>query len=272
MDAPAISVLLPVYNAEAFLTSAIESILAQTFTNFELLCINDGSLDGSEEIIKRFTDPRVVYIKNAQNEGLISTLNKGIDVAKGMYIARMDADDVCVPERLQKQFNWLETHPGTAVVGSHISLIDEHGLQTGEWKEDIQTVTYQQVKKTMAWYNCVAHPTVLMRSAIIKKYRYQSNQKHTEDYDLWLRLLADGHTIEKVPEKLLLYRVHQKSVTGSILRRTNPFLKQYNCKRRFLVQRVQARKWGAFETRVLLTMLHNGAMGIGKHMKQRLHG
>ncbi len=122
----------------------------------------------------------------------------------------------------------------------------------------------------MAWQNCIAHPSVMMKTSIAKKYQYNLQQKNIEDYDLWLRLIADGHKIEKVPEKLLLYRVHETSITGSILRKVNPFYKQFHCKRKFLAERLAHGKWGSFENKVLATTLYNGLLGTGKEMKKAL--
>src|SRR4051812_24164992 len=104
MSSPAITILLPVYNCREYLHEAIISLLSQTFTDFELLILNDGSTDDTEKVIQSFSDNRVVYIKNESNKGLIYTLNKGVTLAKGKYIARMDADDISLPKRLQKQF------------------------------------------------------------------------------------------------------------------------------------------------------------------------
>lgn len=270
MPSPAISILLPAYNAEEYLREAIDSLLTQTLTDFELLILNDGSADATEQIIQAYPDERIVYIRNESNHGLIYTLNKGIEAATGKYIARMDADDICLPQRLQKQYDWLEKNTSTSVVACHVAFINEQGYPAGEWKEDMQTATAAAIRRKMVWQNCIAHPTVMMRANVAKQYSYKANQKNIEDYDLWLRLLADGHVIEKVPEKLLQYRVHQTSVTGSILRKANPFFKQYNCKRRFLLGRMKQRQWGMLETQVLFTMLHNRIMGIGKYIASSL--
>lgn len=267
MSLPVVSILLPVYNSSKYLRAAMDSLLHQTFKDFELLVINDGSTDNSEEIIHSYSDSRIAYSRNEGNKGLIFTLNKGIALAKGRYIARMDADDICVEDRLQKQVNWLEKNLSTAVVGCHITFINTAGIATGEWKDDIETFTHSAIRQKMAWENCMAHPTVMMRSEIARQYRYHRNQKNTEDYDLWLRLLADGQLIEKVHEKLLLYRVHDNSITGSILRKSNPFFKQFHCKRRFLWNRITNLRWGLFETKVLFTAMHNCLMGIGKNIK-----
>ena len=167
MSVPAITVLLPVYNAAAFICEAIDSVLAQTFDDFELLIINDGSTDATDAIITSYTDSRIVYIKNDKNIGLVATLNKGIDLAQGQYLARMDADDICDKNRLKQQFNLLENKPTVAVVGCNISFINTAGNITGEWKEDINTITHQQIFKKIIWGNCVAHPSIMARTAIL---------------------------------------------------------------------------------------------------------
>jgi glycosyltransferase involved in cell wall biosynthesis len=267
MSVPAISILLPAYNAGLYIKQAIDSLLTQTFKDFELLVINDGSTDETESVIKTFEDLRIVYVKNEVNIGLIATLNKGIDLAAGKYIARMDADDICEKDRLEKQFAWLEERKTTAVVASYISFINEAGAISGEWKEDIATVTASEIKQKMVRENCIAHPSAMLRADILKKYKYNCNQKNAEDYDLWLRLSADNYIIEKIPEKLLLYRVHATSVTGSILRKTNPFFKQFNCKKNFLTTRIKSGKWEEFESKVLASALLDGIMGIGKNIK-----
>src|SRR5688500_8514963 len=108
---PLVSVLMPVYNAEAYVSEAIQSILQQTYKNFEFLIINDGSTDNSEKLINTFSDSRIRYIRNSENIKLVATLNKGIDLSVGKYLVRMDADDISLPERLQKQVDFMETHP-----------------------------------------------------------------------------------------------------------------------------------------------------------------
>lgn len=272
MSQPAVSILLPVYNSSKYLRQAIDSLLLQIFTDFELIIINDGSTDASEEVIYSYDDSRIVYSKNDSNRGLIYTLNKGIDLAKGKYIARMDADDISCKDRLQKQFDWLEKNTATSAVATNISFINENTTETDDWKEDLQTVSFASIKQKMIWLNCIAHPTVMIRSAVLKQYKYAQNQLNTEDYDLWLRLIADGHTIEKIPEKLLLYRVHDSSITGSVLRKSNPFFKQYHCKKKFLQRRIASRKWGLFESEVLFTTVYDGFMGIAKNIKSIFKG
>jgi glycosyltransferase involved in cell wall biosynthesis len=272
MFQPAVTILLPVYNSEKYVRETIKSLLDQTFSDFEILVIDDGSTDTSAEIIQSYKDERIVYVKNHSNKGLIYTLNKGIELSKGKYIARMDADDICKATRIEKQYNWLEKFTSTSVVGCHVSFINDDGEIMGEWKDDIEASSYEDIRRKMSWVNCIAHPTVMIRSEILKRYRYHDNQKNTEDYDLWLRLFADKIVIEKVPEKLLLYRAHDSSITSSILRKSNPFFKQYQCKRRFLWARIKNIRWGWFESKVLLTTIFDGLMGIGKNIKGIIKG
>jgi glycosyltransferase involved in cell wall biosynthesis len=267
MSNPTISVVMPVYNTGSYLHDSINSILQQTFTDFEFIIINDGSTDNSEEIILSYKDPRIRYYKNEKNEGLIFSLNRGLEIAKGKYIARLDGDDICSSQRLEKQKEWLENNTTFAVVGSTITFIDEHSNKIGEWKLDQLTTSPAAIKRAMAKENCLAHPSTMIRSELIKKMQYAPYQKHTEDYDLWLRILADGGLIAKMPEKLLLYRVHKTSITGTVLRQSNPFFVQYRCKNRFLYHRLKVGKWGFFETQVLLGMMYDGIMGIGKSIK-----
>jgi glycosyltransferase involved in cell wall biosynthesis len=211
---PIVTVLMPVYNAEAFVATAIDSVLRQSFTQFELLIISDGSSDRSAEIITSFRDERIRFINNERNLGLIATLNSGIRLASGKFIARMDADDVCLPDRLSKQVAFLEQRVDVAVVASLVDFINTDGEVTGNWSTDQSAVSEQDIALVMARTNCIAHPSVIMRTEIARKYLYQTNQKGAEDWDLWLRLLADGHRIAKISEVLLHYRIHPDSITA----------------------------------------------------------
>jgi glycosyltransferase involved in cell wall biosynthesis len=265
---PTVSVILPVYNAATFLRSAIDSVLAQTFNDFELLIINDGSTDDSENIILSYTDKRIRYFRNEKNRGLIYTLNKAIEQAAGNYIARMDADDVCYTNRLQEQKDWLDSHPSTAVVASFSDEINGDGDSRGYFEPDRLVVTAAQIRRKMPEINCITHPSVMARAEILKSYRYNALQKNIEDYDLWLRILADGGVIEKIPKPLLQYRVHQTSVTQSKLRRKNFFWKHVACKKRFLTQQIKNRKLNRF---VLSVAAHLGLdllKAVGKDLKR----
>ena len=137
---------MPVYNGAVFLKEAISSILDQSFTDFELIILNDGSTDDSERIILSFKDDRIKYLKNAKNLGLIGTLNKGLSESRGTYIARMDQDDISLPNRFQKQINFLKEHPNTTIVATKLSQINEKGEDKGFWNDDFDTTTSEQIK------------------------------------------------------------------------------------------------------------------------------
>ncbi len=266
---PEVSVVMPVYNAEKYLQKAIDSILNQTFNNFELILINDCSVDRSEAIIQSYTDKRIIYLKHEKNKGVVAAANLGLQNATAIYTCVMHADDIALPTRIARQKKWLDANKRTSAVACYINFIDEADSVTGVWKEDRDCVSSTSIKNKMPWLNCIAHPTVMIRSKLYKKYGYFKNQQSQEDYDLWLRMLADGLVIDKIPEILLHYRVHQASITGTILRKANPFFKQYDCKIKFLKNQLSTHKWGVFETKVLFTALHDSIMGTGKIIKRR---
>lgn len=268
MTAPEVSIILPVHNSGRYIRKTIDSLLAQSFRNFELIVINDGSTDDSETIIQSYTDPRIVYYTNEGNKGLIFTLNRGIFMARGKYIARMDADDICLPERLALQKEWLDEHTDAAIVACTVQFINEQDQPTGTWPLDRITITREAIRKTLPKENCIAHPSVMGRTDILKQYWYAENQKNIEDYDLWLRLAADGCAIDKINRDLLLYRVHQQSVTSVHLRKGNVFLKLYHCKRRFVWQRIRSGKLNGFVARVMATMAYDLGVALFKSFKK----
>src|SRR3954471_13594365 len=140
---PLVSIILPAYNVEKYLGKAIDSILQQTFTDFEFIIIDDGSTDGTEKILKNYSDPRIVYLKHEANMGLVYTLNHCISLARGIYIGRMDGDDISLPDRIQKQFEYLQIKQDVDVLATQVRLIDEDGNAIGFWDDDIK---YSSVK------------------------------------------------------------------------------------------------------------------------------
>lgn len=265
---PTISVILPVYNSAPYLAATIESILAQTLPDFELIVLNDGSTDNSVAIIHSFSDNRIRYLEQP-NRGLVYTLNRGISEARGRYIARIDADDLCLPERFAKQAAWLDAHPQTALAGCFVTFINEQGEETGIWPEDRNNYTAAQIRHTLPYLNCMAHPGIMARTEVMRAYRYNPAQQHIEDYDLWLRMQAEGEVMEKVPEVLLLYRVHTTSITSINLKKKNVFYKHFHCKRRYLAARFGKGKCNSFDRAVLAGMLKDLATGIAKSIKQK---
>jgi glycosyltransferase involved in cell wall biosynthesis len=270
MRQPLVSILLPVYNCEGYIVPCIESLLTQTYPHFELLIINDGSTDNTQNLIETFKDDRIIYVKNKQNNGLIYTLNKGIQLAKGKYIARMDGDDIALASRLEMQVNYMESFDRVAVLATVITCIDTDGKLSPSWPDDEMNTEPAAIKKTMAWRNCIAHPTVMMRTNLAQQFLYNPVQKNIEDYDLWLRYLSNGHVIAKLKEPQLLYRIHPNSITGSILSKYNPYFKQAACKYRFLKTQIAAKKINRFVLKIFGTMILDCCKGLIKQLKNKV--
>jgi glycosyltransferase involved in cell wall biosynthesis len=271
-EQPLVSVIMPVYNAAPFLQKAIDSILQQTYSHFEFIIINDCSSDKSDSIIKGNHDPRIIYHIQLTNLGVVAAMNKGIDLASGKYIAVMHADDIALPQRLEKQVAALKANPSLAVIAGKSIFIDEHDEPTGAtWKLDEATITTTAIKAAMVKECCISHPTTMMQADVVKKYRYYSSPQHqgfaVEDYPLWLHLLSDGYSIGKLDEAVLLYRVHSTSATGTYLRRKNPFLVNYYSKQFYLQQRRAAGKLNAFDKVVARSMKLDYLKAIVKNIK-----
>ena len=213
-QSPAISVVLPVYNAEAYVREAVESILAQSFTDFELIIINDGSTDGSGAILRDLEarDARIVLVERP-NGGLVSALNDGIEMARADLIARMDADDVSMPERFALQHAHMVQQPDLAVLGSSFHIMDRNGAIIRLYKA--VSLTPAQTARYVEHSGCpVHHPTVMMRrDAALKAGGYRKAFCHAEDYDLWLRMSDLGYAIANLPQPLLNYREHGANVS-----------------------------------------------------------
>lgn len=208
---PFISVIMPVYNGEKYLQEAIDSVLAQTYTNFELLLINDGSTDNSKEIILSYKDSRIRYIENEKNLKLIATLNKGIDLAEGYFIARMDADDVCMPRRFEKQVAFLNKHTEIDMCGTWAIRIDAHGRATGK----IKNIDSPELLKCATFFTCpFIHPSTMFKASVLKKHKYNHDFKDTEDTELWHRLSLNGYRLANIPEYLLKYRWHGENISA----------------------------------------------------------
>lgn len=205
-----ISVIMPVYNGEKFLTEAISSILNQTFTDFEFIIINDGSIDSSEKIINSFDDNRIVYIKNEKNEGIVSSLNKGLKIARGKYIARMDADDIAVNNRFEKQFYAMEKDKTIDVLGTGTEIFGE-GIKTYQVKPKLSP---KKLKAELLFSPCVCHPSVMIRKETLDKYSimYKEEFKGAEDFELWWQIASIGK-ICVLPDVLHCYRIHGNQVT-----------------------------------------------------------
>ena len=209
MSNPLISVVLSVYNAEKYLTEAIESILNQSFRNFEFIIINDGSTDRSLEIIKSYDDKRIVLISR-ENRGLIASLNEGIEQAKGKYIARMDADDISLSNRFEEQVKFMEKNLDVGICGTAVIMFGEH-MKDSPWKlaRDDQTI-----RTELLFSSSLAHPTVMMRRALLVEngLLYKENFVHAEDVELWIRM-AEYTKFANLKMPLLKYRVVESSMS-----------------------------------------------------------
>lgn len=204
---PAISVCIPVYNAARYIGECIDSILAQTFTDYEILIADDGSTDDTLSIVATYTDPRIRVIHC--NHNYIATLNRLIDEARGRYIARMDADDVMCPDRLQLQYEYMEAHPKVGILGGGMQYF---GNQTGTFRpaneEDISLTQ-------MLMGCCIAHPTVMMSTATMRLHnlRYHPDYIYAEDYHLWLQALTKGVVMRNLRSILINYRTSDSQIS-----------------------------------------------------------
>jgi len=210
MNNPIVTVLLPVYNAERYIALAVESILKQSFRDFELLIINDGSTDNSLEIIRSFKDERIRLVTNESNQKLIATLNKGIQLARGKYIARMDADDISLPERLQKQVDFMESHPEVGVCGAWFEPLELPGKAVKYPERD------ENIRIMMLYQTPFCHPVVMLRKEVLAQQNifFSPDFIHGEDYEMWVRL-SSVTQFANIPEVLLRYRSHESSVSAS---------------------------------------------------------
>ena len=202
----AVSVLMPVYNGERFLAEAIESILGQTFTDFEFVIVDDGSTDASPAILADYAsrDPRIRVITQA-NAGIVAALNRGLAECRAPLVARMDADDISLPARLERQVDFLKSHPEILVVGCAAQLISEEKIPGPVMRHPSSP---KEIDAGLQTETMLAHPSVLMRrEPILKIGGYRELLRHSEDYDLWTRL-AGNCQIANLPECLLHYRIH----------------------------------------------------------------
>lgn len=189
---------------------AVNSILGQTFREFEFIIIDDGSKDSTLKILENIADPRLRLLKNPANIGLVATLNRGLKEAHGRYLVRMDADDISLPERIFQQVDYLEKHPEIDVLGSMVELIDEHGKRFSSIAYPTDPAT---IREMLYQECCLVHPTVVFRTNVVRQAGgYSASARNTEDYELWLRL-SDNHLIANLPVKLLKYRVHSGQVS-----------------------------------------------------------
>lgn len=207
MTVSRVTVLMPVYNGERYLRDAVQSILGQSYADFEFLIVDDGSSDGSVEIIRSYADPRIRLIHNEQNLGLVASLNRGLELARGEFVARMDADDVSRPERLARQVQFLDANPKVGVCGSWVQFFPEKYV----WK---LPGTSEEIRCRQFSMAGVGHPSVMMRRELFLGHGlfYNPDYLHLEDFELWDRALRYME-FANLQEVLLDYRISPGQVS-----------------------------------------------------------
>jgi glycosyltransferase involved in cell wall biosynthesis len=205
---PLVSVIMPVFNTEEYLEDAIKSILNQTFSNFEFIIIDDASTDKSLQIIESFTDSRIVVITKNKNTGYTKSLNLGLNLAQGKYIARMDSDDISLPKRFQLQIDLMEKNPEIILCGTSFKLMNSSKVIN-------HPNGHSEIVLKLLEGTAFGHPTVMIRNEILKNNNIVYNHEYepAEDYFMWTQLVKFGY-VENIPEVLLLYRVHSNQVSS----------------------------------------------------------
>jgi glycosyltransferase involved in cell wall biosynthesis len=274
---PFVSVIMAAYNAEKHISASIESVLNQSYANFELLIVNDGSTDKTQSIVEKFCkrDSRIKLINNDKNFFVIKSRNIGIEKAKGKYIAILDSDDLALPNRLEKQIKFLENNSEVFLIGSSAHIIDE----TNKIIYDFNATTgYYELKKAIHKNNLIYHSSIMFRN---EKVLYREKMIYSEDYDLILRLFSEGKKIQNLPDILISYR----QTVGS-LSKTKERLIQWlfiNKARKFYQERILTGKdnYNNFDPNSLINLLDINypidqndlldAMKICLYRKDRIH-
>lgn len=227
---PPVSVLMPVHNGESFLHESIESILSQSFTNFEFIIINDASDDNTEQIILSYSDERIRYYKNQTRQGIANTLNSGLKLCKGELIARMDADDISEKDRLLTQVNFMKKHTSVSLAGSYISLFGDNINRIKKYP-----LTTKQINWAIFTTNPVAHSSVIFRASLYNagNFFYQKEFSPSEDYELWSRLALICN-IANIPEMLVRYRLHASQT--SIVQQQEQILRKKEIQKNYIIQ------------------------------------
>jgi len=250
---PMLSVIMPVYNCELYVKEAVESILNQTFTDFEFLIIDDKSTDKTVEIIKQFSDSRIQLIEKPVNTGYTNSLNYALKIAKGEYIARMDGDDISMSERFLEQLHVLKSDDKICVCATNFTLI--HSNKYIQYPENNDAI-----KIAMLSFNPIVHPSVMIRKSALNDLEYDVSKEPAEDYDLWTKLiwLGNFYTIQK---PLLRYRVHENQISK---------VKSENQKNKFNLSRLNLIKQInydqiEFQDEIILKLLNNDVVIKNSH-------
>ncbi len=209
LPSPLVSVIIPIYNGEKYIEQTIESVLSQTYQTWELVIINDGSSDNTEKLISKYTDNRIRYFRNDTNKGISFSLNKGLEESRGEYIARLDADDIALPSRFEKQVGFLTKNKDYVLCGSYFQTMNANG-------EILKNVRFpdnnRDAQSYLLLHNCFCQSAIMMKSQIAKELKYDLEFKIGEDYDLWHRISKLGKILN-LPLYTTLYRIHDSNIT-----------------------------------------------------------
>lgn len=207
---PELSVILPVYNGEKYLDAALNSILGQSFINFELIIIDDGSTDASLSILKKFKDlDKRIRLVSRENKNLVATLNESIDLARGDWIARMDQDDIALNQRFEMQLNWLKI-TNADICGSWVQVFGGDDTRVLRFP-----VAHSAISMDLLFKNPLVHPAVTMRARLARELKYDKNFEGAEDYDFWIRAYLYGANFTNIPKVLLRYRHHSLQISSA---------------------------------------------------------
>jgi glycosyltransferase involved in cell wall biosynthesis len=207
MNNPLVSIIMPAYNSQSYLREAIDSILTQTYQNFEFIIIDDGSNDNTDKILHSYRDKRIRLFSHTKNSGIVTSLNEGLNLAKGEYIARMDADDISFPTRIREQVNYLALHHEIGICGTWVEVF---GHTNYFWRPP---TSHEAIKARLFTESSLAHPSVMIRRSTIQKnhLRYDHHYQYVEDYKLWIQA-SQVTRLANLPYVLLRYRTHSTQI------------------------------------------------------------
>lgn len=208
MNSQILSVIVPVHNGSQWLGETLNSLLAQTYPNFEIVLVDDASTDNLADVLAGFCDARLHTVHLKKNVGVSAARNLGVEMAKGRYIAFCDADDLCQPQRFELQLAFLEQHPETGVCGSSFTCFDTQDRETV-----MHPASDEEIRKALMQGNCFGLSTIMARSNILKSNRFDETLNVAEDYELWTRLAASGVRLANLPESLIRYRLHSQQAS-----------------------------------------------------------
>lgn len=201
---PKISIVMAVYNGMPYLKDAVDSIFSQTFKDYEFIIVDDASLDGSWRYLKSIRDKRLILLQNRKNSGLATSLNKALKLARGGFIARMDADDISLPKRLAIQLNFMIKNPDVDLCGTWVDKINGKGQVVGDWKP---ATSDKSIKRFLGWHTAIIHPTFFAKAKFFKQLNYYDPKfDYAEDYELLMRARKQ-FKMANIPQKLLRWRL-----------------------------------------------------------------